>query len=203
MPKANPKDVLTLEKKLMLAGVSRDKWWPAKSGEHEVAFALNVYTQEIRWFRGDKAKGDKWKARYYPFPKWITGTADWKGADSTYLIIIDDLKTGAWPVEAENNKQLLTYALPFWVALGSPLDCLIKLSITQWPKYPLAGKPKRNLGVATGLDLAQHLIDLKHALEHPEEMNPEKELCRFCDCRKNCPAFKAAGFDYTKKEWHG
>lgn len=203
MPGANPKLVTQLEKKLMLSGIDRDEWWPPGSGEHEVAFALNLYTLEIKWYRGDKAQGDKWKARYYPFPRWITGTADWKGSDKTYLITIDDLKTGRWPVEAKDNKQLMTYALPFWVALGQPLDCLIKLSITQWPMYPLDGQPKRNWGRCTGLDMAQHLIDLQHALEHPDEANPEKELCRFCDSRTNCAAFKAAGFDYTKKEWNG
>jgi hypothetical protein len=205
MPKAKPGEVKTLNKKLALVKPDRDHWWP-KSGEHEIAFAFNVYTYELKWFKGDKALGDKWKARFYPFPKWITGTTDWvqNSTNGGVLTVwVDDLKTGKWPVEAAGNYQLMTYGLPFWIKAGMPLDAVIKLSITQWPKYPIPGKPERNWGYCTGLDLALHLQDLRYALEHPEEANPEKELCRFCDSRENCPSFLAAGFDYTRREFYG
>lgn len=192
--------IKTLIKKLEASGIDRDEWWPPGKGEHEVAFAFNVYTLEVRWFKGNKRDGDKWKARFYPFPKWISGTADWV-EKKEMVIYVDDLKTGRWPVSARDNKQLMTYALPFWIAMGMPLDCKVRLSITQWPRYPLAGLPKRNWGKTNGVALAMHLQDLRYALEHPEEANPNEELCRFCECQNNCPAFLVAGFDYTRRDY--
>lgn len=200
MPGGAVGHIRTLKNKLKASGIRREEWWPPGTGEHEVAFAFNVQSLEVRWFKGDKAKGDLWKARFYPFPKWISGTADWISS-SHMFIYVDDLKTGRWPVTAHGNKQLLTYAMPFWIEMGCPLECEIKLSITQWEKYPLDGLPKRNFGTAKGVDMAMHLQDLMYSLEHPDEANPDKETCRFCDCKDNCPAFMAAGFDYTRRDY--
>lgn len=198
MPGAKPGHRKTLLAKLKATGIKRKQWWPVDEGEHEVAFAFHLDTLEVKWYRGDKAKGDKWKAKFYVNTRWVTGTADWILVRGKTFIHIDDLKTGRWPVTAADNKQLLTYAMPFWLAAEQPLDCEVVLSITQWPKYPLGGLPKRNWGKATGLDMAEHLQDLRYALAHPEEANPSEDHCRFCDSKKFCSAFEEAGFDYGR-----
>ncbi len=198
MKEAKPSDVKCLNKKLEMSGIKRDEWWKPGEGEHECAFAFHVITHEVRWYKGNKVAGDEWKASFYWDKQWISGTADW-GFAAPGIITIDDLKTGRWPVTAQDNKQLLTYAMPFWLGMGKPLKCNVRTSITQWERYPLAGLPKRNWGRANGLDMMIHLQDLKWSLEHPGEAYPEYELCRFCECKNNCPGFMLAGFDYTRR----
>jgi hypothetical protein len=61
------------------------------------------------------------------------------------------------------------------------------VSITQWPKYPLAGKPVRTSYQLSGFDLLEHLEDLRWAMAHPDEVNPDEEACRFCAAKPNCP----------------
>mgnify|MGYP001574820008 CR=1 FL=1 len=197
MPGASKSDVLCLDKKLLLSGIDREEWWPTGKGEHETAFAFNLKTHTVKWYTGDKKAGDDWKAGYYQRPEWITGTCDWS-AEGPLLIKVDDLKTGRWPVSATDNKQLLTYAMPFWLRAGKPLVCLIHLSITQWERYPLTGLPKRNWWKASGLEMMTHLQDLEHALNSPGEMNPTDENCRFCDCKNNCPAFMTSGISFER-----
>ncbi len=200
MKGASPADIKCLDKKLEMSSIARDEWWPPGQGEHEVAFAFHVYTNEVRWYRGDKVAGDEWKAGFYQWPEWISGTADWAYA-AKGLIGVDDLKTGRWPVSAADNKQLMTYAMPFWLEQGMPLKCRLTLSITQWERYPLGGLPKRNWwpGGAGGLDMMAHLQDLRWALEHPGEAAPDRETCMFCDCKNDCPDFLMSGIDFTRR----
>ncbi len=185
MPGALAADIKCLQKKLVLSGIKRDEWWPPGQGEHEVTFALNLETLLLQWYQGSKTEGDTWKAAFYASPTWLTGTADWV-LKAPGFVAVDDLKTGRWPVEAQDNKQLLTYALPFWIAEGCPARYTVQNSITQWPRYPLDGLPKRNWGHATGLDMALHLEDLRWALAHPGEANPERENCMFCESKSFC-----------------
>lgn len=196
MPGALPADVLCLRKKLMLSGVKREAWWKKGEGEHELAFAFHIRNHKVLWYKGDKVAGDEWKATFYADKEWITGTADW--ADSRQVgkvwhFKVDDLKTGRWPVDAVENRQLLTYAMPFWLEHGKPLDCIVVVSITQWPRYPLHGRPKRREWRTDGLTLAMHLVDLQYALDHPEDANPSKDNCMFCECKNNCSDYLVSG----------
>ncbi len=197
MSGASKADVLCLEKKLLLSDIKRDEWWPTSEGAaHETSFAFHIDTHVVKWFEGEKTEGDAWKATFYSKKKWVTGTCDWSWVHDSYYISIDDLKTGRWPVSAKDNKQLLTYAMPFWLKMGKPLKCAIHLSITQWERYPLHGLPKRNWARATGLDMLMHLQDLKHALENPQEASANKDNCRFCDAKNNCPTFLTSGITF-------
>lgn len=194
MPGADPKDVLCLEKKLVMSGIRRNDYWPEGEGEHEVTFAYHLITLEVRWFRGHRDAADAWKEKLRQDPQWMTGTVDWVGNDGS----VDDLKTGRWPVRAKRNEQLYSYAMPWWLEAGRPVLYKRRLSITQWPRYPLSGLPKRNHGVVTGIGLAAHLSDLQWTLEHPKETNPDAETCRFCECKNNCRAFLKAGITYGR-----
>lgn len=192
MEGASPPDITCFEKKLAHSGIIRDDWWPPGEGEHEITFAFHLRSGDVIWYEGSKSDGDKWKADYYSNPQWITGTADWI-SKVPGGVGIDDLKTGRWPVSAQDNKQLLTYAMPFWMDAGQPARFNVRTSITQWPRYPLNGLPQRNFGRATGLDMAVHLADLRWALDHPGEANPTEDNCRFCESKNFCTAFIKSG----------
>lgn len=102
----------------------------------------------------------------------MTGTIDWYGR----LLgrrWIDDLKTGAFPVNVFTSKQVRTYALVAWFEDGCPFKWECKVSITWWSKYPLDGLPKREFHTLTGFDMMEHLADICWALEHPNEVNPD------------------------------
>ncbi len=186
-------DSCTLQKKILLSGIRRRDWWP--EGEHEVTFALELFTLELRYYKGERADANAWKARYYGKPRWLTGTIDYRSKDNGRPWV-DDLKTGKWPVDYR-KRQLSSYLLPSWVEEGCPYGAYYHRSISQWPRYPLDELPVRK-GQAhplRGSALAIHLDDLRWAAEHPEEVNPEPiymgpwdpdrplSVCAFCPCR--------------------
>jgi hypothetical protein len=190
MPGASKADVVCLSKKLVMSGIVRDDWWPT-DGEHEVTFAVNLITEEVLRFRGAKTEGDTWKEQYYPVPAILTGTADWVATGKDGLVIIDDLKTGRWPVSAKDNKQLLSYALPMWLEAGKPLvGWRLRLSITQWERYPLGGLPTLRKWDCGGLEMAAHLQDLRYALANPGEANPHEDACKFCESKGDCAEYQ-------------
>lgn len=130
---------------------------------------------------------DAWK-KSFNANHYLTGTIDWLqlGNEET-LPWVDDLKTGRWPVDPKTSKQLLSYLLVPWTLAGSPLiGWEGVVSITQWPKYPLGKLPKRSSHRVSGLELAEHLEDLRWAMNSPDVANPTEEHCRFCPCRTNC-----------------
>jgi hypothetical protein len=209
MPGASKSDIRCLTRKIEKSGIKRNDYWPAGKGEHEVTFAYNLRTLEVRWYRGPRKKADLWKEKLRANPEWMTGTVDWVGNDGS----IDDLKTGnipplkadgtyAWPpLLAQGNHQLLSYAIPWWLEAGRPIRYKRKLSITQWPRYPQDGLPVVRRGTAQGIELAAHLADLQWTLEHPNEANPDRETCRFCECKNNCAAFLTSGITYEKRAY--
>lgn len=195
-----PGHLQTAEKKLLLSGIKRNKYWPAtypsgSTGRHEVTFALNLFTLELRWYEGDREGADAWKEPYQDSKEWASGTIDWVVEKDGKLVLIGDLKTGRWPVDAEDNKQVLTYALPFWVAEGMPLKWKIKTRIEQWPRYPLSGLPEIKPWHVTGMELRLHLAALKEALTNPKPA-PDEETCRFCEGKSNCEAYLLSGIVY-------
>lgn len=180
-PGADPRDVDTAEKKVLLSSIDRDEWW--HHGEHEVAFAIHLTTLEVqRFVRCDCGEPhtrpaddpDAWKKSFGK--EWLTGTIDYLRDD----LGGDDLKTGSWDVEAKGNRQLLSYALLTWVEAGCPTKWEKWWSITTWKKYPLAGLPKRSWWLITGMDLLDHLEDLRWAVSNPSEVNVVDSLCGHC-----------------------
>jgi hypothetical protein len=196
MPGADPRDIVCLEKKLLLSGIRREDWW--SGGEHEVTFAIHLETLEAMRYDeyvfacestktpADKVKTrDQWKEGFAG-PEWLTGTIDYLYPDGRG----DDLKTGRWPVDPATSKQLRSYALLPWLEAGRPIKGWNKeWTITTWQKYRLDGLPTREGHVLTGFELADHLEDLRWAATHPEEVNPGEDACRFCDCKPVCPAW--------------
>lgn len=182
---ADPRDIELLDKKLIATDIDREEWWDPAVGEHEFSYALNLKTRELRKYRGARDGADAWKSAFGP--EWLTGTVDWVGLIDG-LPWIDDLKTGRWPVEP-TTKQLLSYGLFDYADRQWHPEYRAYRSITQWPKYPISGHPVRKWGpLMTALDLEEHLDDLVWALEHPTEMNPGREQCKFCDSQDVCPA---------------
>lgn len=188
---ADRRDVLCLEKKLIMSGIEREQWWPAASGGlHEVTFAVNLASGEWRMPDG-LIDRDTWKAAF-PTTEWLTGTIDWLAPGW-----LDDLKTGHWPVDPVTSKQLRSYALFQWLADGKPDDWGIEATITQWEKYPLHGLPRRSSHQLTTSDMIEHLDDLRWAVSHPGEVNPTTEGCMFCDSRPICPALADPTNEYN------
>ena len=186
-------DGCVLEKKVLMSGIDRRQWWP--KGEHEVTFALELFTLELRYYRGPRREANAWKARFYSKPRWLTGTIDYRGTIDRRPWV-DDFKSGKWQQDYR-KPQVSCYLLPRWVEEGCPYDALYFRSITQWPKYPLDELPSRT-GLAhpmRGAGLHMHLDALRWAAEHPDEVNPEPiytgpydpdvplSVCAFCPCR--------------------
>lgn len=185
---ADPRDTATLEKKLVLSGIDRETWWPSGEGRHEVTFALHLYNHELRLYdeKLTASTRDTWKLGFGP--KWLTGTIDWLGNADPTIGYVDDLKTGAWPVDVKTSAQLRAYSLVPWVAAGCPMAWDGIVSITAWPKYRLDGQPSRTSHWLGALDLLETLEDLRHAEENPQQVTPTDEGCKFCDCKPLCPA---------------
>lgn len=176
---ADERDSLLLTKKIEATGIVRADWWP-DGGYHEVTFAVEVFAEGLAEYIGDRAGADAWKKQFDP-RRYLTGTIDyWRPG------WIDDLKTGRWPVHP-STRQLLSYALYDWLALGRPDSWECERTITQWPKYPIAKPPVRSHGpLMADLDIREHLDNLRYALTH-DDKNPTEEYCRFCDSRSCCP----------------
>jgi hypothetical protein len=197
---ASEKDCNTFGRKLIKSGTRREKYWPPGEGEHEITFALDLETLKLELYDGPREGADDWKAAFDP-KKYLTGTIDWVhwGTAET-LPWVDDLKTGHWPPNPKESRQLRSYLLVLWVKAGCPRKWKGVVSITQWEKYPLNGKPKRKAARLTALDMESHLQDLRYAVARPDEVNPtpdvynewgdveEMSACTFCDCREEHPA---------------
>jgi hypothetical protein len=193
-------------KKVTLSGIRRHEWWP-REGKHEVAFALHLFTLELRKYDGPREGADAWKRQFDDKMEWLTGTVDYihtyRGRPWT-----DDFKSGKWPVDYR-TKQVASYQLVSWVDEGCPTKPLYYRSITQWPQSPLDALPTR-VGLnhpVTGLELKMHLENLRWAVENPDECKPEPidtglnpdgtrarwdpdkklSICAFCPCRVEIP----------------
>lgn len=192
-PWADPRDTKCLEKKLVLSGVEREDWWPVNDSKavHEFTFAIRLNGEpKIHYLEGDREHADFWKSGFSG-PDWLTGTIDWLDAcDGQTMAWVDDLKTGHWPVDPATSAQLRSYALVPWLLAGSPMAWEGLVSITQWERYPLSGLPIRTYHSLSALDLMEHLDALRWAAEHPNEINPDDEACRFCECKPLCPAWR-------------
>lgn len=183
------RDVDLLERKILASGAGlswhpRDFW---DGGRHEVTFALDLLRDppEVLWYDGPRDGADDWKSSFGW--EWLTGTMD-------YLLegprdLVDDLKTtnAQYELLAADSGQLRSYALPVWAGKGCPADYLIDVTITNWPKYPLASPPWRSRATLDAMDLEEHLAALRAAVRTPERASPG-DVCTWCDGRLPTPA---------------
>lgn len=127
----------------------------------------------------------------------LGGTADAVLVDGNHLIICD-LKTGRVPVEAENNKQLMTYALGVMRQFNAPIDITCTMHIFQ----PRAGHSKWTV---SGADLVNHGHALVHAanlaLSPDAPTNPSPDACKYCRAKTICPSMRQRVQDNARKDF--
>jgi len=127
----------------------------------------------------------------------LGGTADAVLVDGDHLIICD-LKTGRVPVEAKDNKQLLTYALGVMRQFNAPATIQCTMHIFQ----PRAGHSKWTV---SGVDLITHGHELKKAAElalSPDApVIPSPDACKYCKAKTICPAMRQKVQDNARKEF--
>jgi len=131
----------------------------------------------------------------------LGGTADAVIVDGNTLHVVD-LKTGRVPVDAEENLQLMTYALGAMRQLNAPDTIEVVLHIFQ----PRAGS---SLWATTGQRLIQHgeqiTASADLALSDNGPTNPGEKQCKYCRAKTICPALRAkateaARLDFEEKQ---
>jgi len=127
----------------------------------------------------------------------LGGTADAVLVDGDHLHVVD-LKTGRVLVEAEDNKQLLTYALGVMRQLNAPESITCTMHIYQ----PRAGHSKWTV---SGAQLVQHGQDLlaaaNLALTFDAPTNPSTSACKYCKAKPICPSMRQKVQDNARKEF--
>jgi len=116
----------------------------------------------------------------------LGGTADAILVDGNHLHVID-LKTGRVAVDAEDNKQLLTYALGAMRQLKAPNTIECTMHIFQ----PRVGHSKWTV---SGLRLELHGRRLQSAAElalsGDAPTHPSPDACRYCKAKTICPSMR-------------
>ena len=127
----------------------------------------------------------------------LGGTADAVLVDGDHLHVVD-LKTGRVLVEAEDNKQMLTYALGVMRMLNAPASIQCTMHIFQ----PRAGHSQWTV---SGTDLISHGHDLlaaaNLALTDDAPTNPSTSACRYCKAKPICPSMRQKVQDNARKEF--
>ena len=116
----------------------------------------------------------------------LGGTADAILVDGNHLHVID-LKTGRVAVDANENKQLLTYALGAMRQLKAPSTIECTMHIYQ----PRVGHSKWTV---SGQELVEHGERLKAAAElalsGDAPTSPSVDACRYCKAKTICPSMR-------------
>ena len=116
----------------------------------------------------------------------LGGTADAILVDGNHLHVID-LKTGRVAVDANENKQLLTYALGAMRQLKAPSTIECTMHIYQ----PRVGHSKWTV---SGNYLELHGKRLKEAAElaltGDAPTSPSPDACRYCKAKTICPSMR-------------
>jgi len=116
----------------------------------------------------------------------LGGTADAILVDGNHLHVID-LKTGRVAVDANDNKQLLTYALGAMRQLKAPNTIECTMHIFQ----PRVGHSKWTV---SGQNLIDHGERLKSAAElaltGDAPTSPSPDACRYCKAKTICPSMR-------------
>ena len=127
----------------------------------------------------------------------LGGTADAVLVDGDHLHVID-LKTGRVLVEAEDNKQLLTYALGVMRQLNAPESITCTMHIYQ----PRAGHSKWTVSGATLVQHGQDLLAAANlALTFDAPTNPSANACKYCKAKPICPSMRQKVQDNARKEF--
>ena len=122
----------------------------------------------------------------------VWGTADAILIGKKDLEIID-LKSGKFPVNIENNTQLLIYSLGALSRYGDE-DTIVTMTIVQPRSWHKDG-PIRSYSMSA-INLVEWGYEtLKPATdacsEDNPQYNPSKETCRFCNAKNICDSYKS------------
>jgi hypothetical protein len=116
----------------------------------------------------------------------LGGTADAVLVDGDHLHVVD-LKTGRVAVDAEDNKQLLTYALGAMRQFKAPERIICTMHIYQ----PRVGHSQWTV---SGNYLNLHGKRLKEAAElalsSDAPTSPSPDACRYCKAKTICPSMR-------------
>lgn len=127
----------------------------------------------------------------------LGGTADAVLVEGDHLHVVD-LKTGRVLVDAQDNKQLLTYALGVMRMLNAPASITCTMHIFQ----PRAGHSKWTV---SGTDLISHGHDLlaaaNLALTDDAPTNPSTNACKYCKAKPICPSMRQKVQDNARIEF--
>jgi hypothetical protein len=116
----------------------------------------------------------------------LGGTADAILVDGDHLHVID-LKTGRVAVDANENKQLLTYALGAMRQLKAPSSITCTMHIFQ----PRVGHSKWTVsGNYLNLHGRRLLSAAELALTSDAPTNPSPDACRYCKAKTICPSMR-------------
>ena len=116
----------------------------------------------------------------------LGGTADAILVDGNHLHVID-LKTGRVAVDANENKQLLTYALGAMRQLKAPSTIECTMHIYQ----PRVGHSKWTVsGNYLNLHGRRLLSAAELALSSDAPTNPSPDACRYCKAKTICPSMR-------------
>jgi len=116
----------------------------------------------------------------------LGGTADAILVDGNHLHVID-LKTGRVAVDANENKQLLTYALGAMRQLKAPDTIECTMHIYQ----PRVGHSKWTVsGNYLNLHGRRLLEAAELALSGDAPTNPSVDACRYCKAKTICPSMR-------------
>jgi hypothetical protein len=116
----------------------------------------------------------------------LGGTADAILVDGDHLHVID-LKTGRVAVDAQDNKQLLTYALGAMRQLKAPSSITCTMHIFQ----PRVGHSKWTVsGNRLELHGRRLLSAAELALLSDAPTNPSPDACRYCKAKTICPSMR-------------
>ena len=127
----------------------------------------------------------------------LGGTADAVLVDGDHLHVID-LKTGRVAVDAENNLQLLTYAVGVMRKFNAPESIKCTMHIYQ----PRAGHSKWTVD---GSRLIEHGVTLKAAAElaltDDAPTVPSPGACKYCRAKPACPSLRHKVIESAKKDF--
>jgi hypothetical protein len=116
----------------------------------------------------------------------LGGTADAILVDGDHLHVID-LKTGRVAVEADGNKQLLTYALGAMRQFKAPTSITCTMHIFQ----PRVGHSKWTVsGNYLNLHGRRLLEAAELALTSDAPTRPSPDACRYCKAKTICPSMR-------------
>lgn len=128
------------------------------------------------------------------------GTADLvallPNGDSTYMLVVGDLKTGRHKVLAKENKQMMLYALGLLKALGRAYEITsVRLVIFQpyaggadeWDTTPEALLQFGSYAKASALKAIDAFSRGKKGLK-PADFRPSNDACQWCRFAEKCNA---------------